>query len=74
MPKGIDKKWSEEETVITFIYLIYYLPSRMLLTSNLLFQKKFVKGLRQYGKNFHRIKKDLLPHKETVCVIIYKII
>ncbi|CAG7835910.1 unnamed protein product [Allacma fusca] len=41
VPKGIDKKWSEEET------------------------KRFVKGLRQYGKNFFRIRKELLPHKET---------
>lgn len=28
-------------------------------------QKKFVKGLRQWGKNFHRIRRDLLPHKST---------
>lgn len=28
-------------------------------------QKRFVKGLRQYGKNFFRIRKELLPHKET---------
>lgn len=42
VPKGIDKKWSEEET------------------------KRFVKGLRQFGKNFFRIKKDLLPHRDTV--------
>ncbi|XP_065205477.1 arginine-glutamic acid dipeptide repeats protein-like isoform X2 [Planococcus citri] len=27
--------------------------------------KRFVKGLRQFGKNFFRIKKDLLPHKDT---------
>ncbi|XP_044741300.1 arginine-glutamic acid dipeptide repeats protein isoform X4 [Chrysoperla carnea] len=27
--------------------------------------KRFVKGLRQYGKNFFRIRKDLLPHKDT---------
>ena len=36
-------------------------------------QKRFVKGLRQYGKNFFRIRKDLLPHKETVidiCVVL----
>ncbi|KAL5291548.1 Gug family protein [Megaselia abdita] len=39
--KGIDKKWTEDET------------------------KKFIKGLRQFGKNFFRIHKDLLPHKET---------
>lgn len=43
VPKGIDKKWTEDET------------------------KKFIKGLRQFGKNFFRIHKDLLPHKETVC-------
>ncbi|XP_021950630.1 arginine-glutamic acid dipeptide repeats protein isoform X2 [Folsomia candida] len=41
VPKGIDKKWSEDET------------------------KRFVKGLRQFGKNFFRIKKELLPNKET---------
>ncbi|KAG8225081.1 hypothetical protein J437_LFUL000060, partial [Ladona fulva] len=41
VPKGIEKKWSEEET------------------------KRFVKGLRQFGKNFFRIRKDLLPHKDT---------
>lgn len=45
VPKGIDKKWSEEET------------------------KRFVKGLRQFGKNFYRIRKDLLPHKDTVSFI-----
>ncbi|XP_023225792.1 arginine-glutamic acid dipeptide repeats protein-like isoform X5 [Centruroides sculpturatus] len=28
-------------------------------------QKKFVKGLRQYGKNFFKIRKELLPTKET---------
>ncbi|UJR13367.1 hypothetical protein I4U23_000384 [Adineta vaga] len=28
-------------------------------------QKKFIKGLRQYGKNFFRIRKDLLSHKQT---------
>ena len=33
-------------------------------------QKRFVKGLRQYGKNFFRIRKDLLPHKDTVSLSI----
>ncbi|XP_045772587.1 arginine-glutamic acid dipeptide repeats protein [Maniola jurtina] len=41
VPKGIEKKWSEEES------------------------KRFVKGIRQFGKNFYKIKKDLLPHKDT---------
>ncbi|XP_026680512.1 arginine-glutamic acid dipeptide repeats protein-like [Diaphorina citri] len=41
VPKGIEKKWCEEET------------------------KRFVKGLRQFGKNFFRIRKDLLPHKDV---------
>ncbi|MBN3288662.1 RERE protein, partial [Polyodon spathula] len=27
--------------------------------------KRFIKGLRQYGKNFFRIRKELLPSKET---------
>lgn len=51
VPKGIDKKWTEDET------------------------KKFIKGLRQFGKNFFRIHKDLLPHKETVSDInVYNIL
>jgi len=29
-------------------------------------QKRFIKGLRQFGKNFFRIRKELLPNKETV--------
>lgn len=41
VPKGVEKKWCEEET------------------------KRFVKGLRQFGKNFFRIRKDLLPHKDV---------
>ena len=41
VPKGIEKKWSEDD------------------------QKRFVKGLRQFGKNFFKIRKELLPHKET---------
>ncbi|KAI1301888.1 Arginine-glutamic acid dipeptide repeats protein [Halotydeus destructor] len=45
VPKGIEKKWTEEE------------------------QKRFVKGLRQYGKNFFKIRKELLPHKETSDVV-----
>ncbi|RWS16915.1 arginine-glutamic acid dipeptide repeats protein-like protein, partial [Dinothrombium tinctorium] len=45
IPKGIDKKWTEEE------------------------QKRFVKGLRQYGKNFFKIRKELLPHKDTADLV-----
>ena len=29
-------------------------------------QKRFIKGLRQYGKHFFRIRKELLPNKKTV--------
>ncbi|GIY68280.1 arginine-glutamic acid dipeptide repeats protein [Caerostris darwini] len=32
-------------------------------------QKRFVKGLRQYGKNFFKIRKELFPHKETADVV-----
>jgi arginine-glutamic acid dipeptide repeat-containing protein len=73
VPKGIDKKWTEEETVST-PSVCYHLTedSCCVLTlhqnisdSNLL-QKRFVKGLRQFGKNFFRIRKDLLAHKDTV--------
>lgn len=31
-----------------------------------LFQKKFCKGLKQWSKNFFRIRKELLPHRTTV--------
>ncbi|XP_077998737.1 uncharacterized protein LOC144451708 [Glandiceps talaboti] len=33
--------------------------------------KRFVKGLRLYGKNFFRIRKELLPHKETGDLVEY---
>ncbi|RXG60498.1 Arginine-glutamic acid dipeptide repeats protein [Armadillidium vulgare] len=33
--------------------------------------KRFVKGLRLYGKNFFRIKKELLQHKETRDLVSY---
>ncbi|XP_065285307.1 arginine-glutamic acid dipeptide repeats protein-like isoform X3 [Dermacentor albipictus] len=32
-------------------------------------QKRFVKGLRQYGKNFFKIRKELLSHKETADLV-----
>lgn len=35
------------------------------------FQKKFVKGLRQFGKNFYKIHKELLVHKKTVSKFYY---
>ncbi|XP_014681409.1 PREDICTED: arginine-glutamic acid dipeptide repeats protein-like [Priapulus caudatus] len=31
--------------------------------------KRFAKGLRQYGKNFFRIRKELLPDKETADLV-----
>ncbi|KAK7023422.1 hypothetical protein SK128_002039 [Halocaridina rubra] len=34
-------------------------------------RKRFMKGLRQYGKNFFRIRKDLLPHKETSDLVCF---
>lgn len=44
---------------VFFLLLTYYF-------CYLLSQKRFIKGLRQYGKNFFRIRKELLPNKETV--------
>lgn len=43
----------------------FYIP----FVVSFLSQKRFVKGLRQYGKNFFRIRKELLPNKETVSTI-----
>lgn len=34
-------------------------------------QKKFMKGFRQYGKNFFRIHKELLPHRQTSELVEY---
>uniref|UniRef100_A0A8C4QGF4 Arginine-glutamic acid dipeptide repeats n=1 Tax=Eptatretus burgeri TaxID=7764 RepID=A0A8C4QGF4_EPTBU len=33
--------------------------------------KRFVRGLRQFGKNFFRIRRELLPHKETGDLVTY---
>ncbi|XP_064643016.1 arginine-glutamic acid dipeptide repeats protein-like [Lineus longissimus] len=33
--------------------------------------KRFVKGLRQYGKNFFKIRRELLQHKETTDLVEY---
>uniref|UniRef100_M3ZNU0 Arginine-glutamic acid dipeptide repeats protein n=1 Tax=Xiphophorus maculatus TaxID=8083 RepID=M3ZNU0_XIPMA len=33
--------------------------------------KRFIKGLRQFGKNFFRIRKELLPNKETGDLITF---
>ncbi|KAL3861507.1 hypothetical protein ACJMK2_007536 [Sinanodonta woodiana] len=33
--------------------------------------KRFVKGLRLYGKNFFKIRKELLPHRETGELVEY---
>lgn len=49
----------------TFIYKIFQNSSSFFL------QKKFVKGLRQFGKNFYKIRKELLPEKATVIPIYY---
>lgn len=46
---------------------VYHLVlSTMTLPSFFPQQKRFIKGLRQYGKNFFRIRKDFLPSKKTV--------
>ena len=39
-------------------------------------QKKFVRGLKQHGKNFFKIRRDLLYNKETVswCFTIHHVI
>lgn len=47
-------------------YFICYSIVNNLFTLFICPQKKFIKGLRLYGKNFFRIRKELLPHKETV--------
>ncbi|XP_045884391.1 arginine-glutamic acid dipeptide repeats protein isoform X2 [Micropterus dolomieu] len=53
LPKLIEKCWSEDDVV------------RRLLASKTAPKKRFIKGLRQYGKNFFRIRKDFLPSKKT---------
>ena len=34
------------------------------------FQKRFVRGLRLHGKNFFKIRKELLPHRDTVSLVL----
>ncbi|XP_072442258.1 arginine-glutamic acid dipeptide repeats protein isoform X5 [Chiloscyllium punctatum] len=55
-----------------FFYILGYNPETRRLNSTQgeirvgpSHQKRFIKGLRQYGKNFFRIRKELLPNKET---------
>ena len=33
--------------------------------------KKFVKGLKQWGKNFHRIRRELMAHRTTAELVEY---
>ena len=33
-------------------------------------QKKFVRGLKQHGKNFFKIRRDLLFNKDTVSLLL----
>ncbi|EDV24312.1 uncharacterized protein TRIADDRAFT_57654 [Trichoplax adhaerens] len=42
-----------------------YLISDCVVQYNALMKKRFVKGLRLYGKNFHRIRKELFSEKDT---------
>ncbi len=35
------------------------------------FKKKFLKGIKNYGKNFFSIKSELIPHKETSDIVEY---
>lgn len=46
--------------------LVLSLPPFLSLSLKKKSQKRFIKGLRQFGKNFFRIRKELLPNKETV--------
>lgn len=57
------------QTSVKKCLLTHFLLPCFIFFYFLLEQKRFVKGLRQYGKNFFRIRKDLLPHKETVCIL-----
>lgn len=50
-----------DELTVTFLPLCFFFFS-----SSEKLQKRFIKGLRQFGKNFFRIRKELLPNKETV--------
>ncbi|KTF94772.1 hypothetical protein cypCar_00033991, partial [Cyprinus carpio] len=53
----------EEQRVTSYLLLVKNnAPSETLWICT---SKRFIKGLRQYGKNFFRIRKDLLPNKET---------
>ena len=55
--------FGEQNAMITFYSCVKLVLSSLLFINT---QKKFVKGLRQHGKNFYKIRKELLPYKETV--------
>ena len=47
-------------------WVFFFFSLSLLCSSVKNLQKRFIKGLRQFGKNFFRIRKELLPNKETV--------
>ena len=66
------RSWSKENAVrATSNMKNCYNSPHLLLMHALLRQVLFAKGMRQFGKNFYRIKKELLPNTEIVSVCVY---
>lgn len=70
IPGWIKENWDFHLIAIHHFAKIFllFLQSVYYFYLFLLSQKMFVRGLRQYGKNFFRIKTENLPHKETVSI------
>lgn len=52
---------------------VFFFSFSLLSSSMKNLQKRFIKGLRQFGKNFFRIRKELLPNKETVRQCVFSL-
>ena len=58
-------QWVSESKMEDFILFVGCYSIRMKFFS---LKKKFVRGLKQHGKNFFKIRKELLPYKDTVWI------
>lgn len=67
-----------ESSLVMLLYVIPWTVWEPFVDCHWIFipQKRFIKGLRQYGKNFFCIRKDFLPSKKTVnlfsCLFSYR--
>jgi len=61
-----DTAFSCSRQQLSFLLFVCVTCALLLKIDFVAMQKKFVRGLKQHGKNFFKIRRDLLYNKETV--------